>query len=218
MKNRLEVSHIKTEPGVFIIESTYLEDEKVKRHEGSILKELLNLLGVKAEYKYIRTRLELEAMLDKFHESNLRYLHISCHGNEVGLGLTLEEVDFSEIEDFEVIREQKLAKRRLFISACSVASKELGKAFVDSKVKSIIAPTEDIGFEDAAMFWASFYYFMYKDNSEGMNNKAIIRELEKLSVLYEMKMKAYLFRKKKSGFKTYKFPEKVSKKKERVLV
>lgn len=71
-----------SKPEVFIIESLELEDEKRNCFEGKILSQILYLSGKKSIYYYIRKKRELEEIVSEFHQSEYRYLHISCHGNE----------------------------------------------------------------------------------------------------------------------------------------
>ena len=66
--------------GVFVIESLEFDDEKENRFEGKFLSQILNMSGIESAYYYIRTRRELERILEIFEESEYRYLHFSCHG------------------------------------------------------------------------------------------------------------------------------------------
>lgn len=71
----------KTRPEVFIIESLEFEDESEDRFEGKMLSHALRLSGKEPIYFYIRTRRELDEVLDFFEDSSYRYLHLSCHGS-----------------------------------------------------------------------------------------------------------------------------------------
>jgi len=88
-----------TVPHVFIIESVRFDDEQDDRKEGLLLSQILNLAGKASEYRYIRTRKELEAVLEQFSDSGFRYLHISSHGDDSGFGLTLDYVTNREFAD-----------------------------------------------------------------------------------------------------------------------
>jgi hypothetical protein len=115
------------DPSVFIVESLSLDDEEVERREGHLLYEMLHLAQKRAEYRYIRTKRELLAMLKQFCDSGKRYLHISCHGNDEGISLTLDDVSFAE---FGEMARPYLKDRRLFLSACSIARKELARCIM----------------------------------------------------------------------------------------
>jgi hypothetical protein len=63
------------DPSVFIVESLSFDDEQAERREGHLLYEMLHLIRKPAEYRHIRTKKELAAMLRQFHDSGKRYLH-----------------------------------------------------------------------------------------------------------------------------------------------
>lgn len=167
----------KTKPSVFIIESLRFKDERSGHLEGQILQQILHLSGKEAEYVYIRTAKELEEVLDQFYDSNFRYLHISCHGNDREIALTLDTLKFAEFG--EIVR-PALKNRRLFVSACSVVNKTFAAAVIpSSQCQSIVGPGKDILFGDAAMMWAAFYHLVFKANADAMNLQAIRSALEK---------------------------------------
>ncbi len=115
-------------------------------------------------------------MLRQFHESGKRYLHISCHGNETGLSLTLEDVPFAA---FGEMARPLLKERRLFLSACSIAKKDLARSVMSRNgCYSVIGPIDDIYFSDAAIMWASFYHLVFKANSKAMNRDRVSRTLQ----------------------------------------
>ena len=65
-----------TKPNVFIIESLDFDDEKNNMYEGKVLSQILELNGIESEYYYIRTKQELDEIVDKFEDSGYRYLHL----------------------------------------------------------------------------------------------------------------------------------------------
>src|SRR5438105_111596 len=85
-----------TEPNVFLIESNSERDEKKEYSEGRIISGVLNMMGKRTEYRYIRTRKELTLMLQQFAKSRFRYLHIACHGGDDSFALTLDDVKYRE--------------------------------------------------------------------------------------------------------------------------
>jgi len=128
----------KTKPSVFIIESLRFKDEQRGNLEGHLLQQILHLSGKVAEYVYIRTAREFEEVLDHFYDSNYRYLHISCHGNDSEIALTLDTLDFSQ---FGRLTQPVLKNRRLFISACDVVNHKLASAVIpSSECQSIVGP------------------------------------------------------------------------------
>jgi len=116
----------KTTSGVFIIESLRIKDESKQRFEGRILRDILTLSGKKVEYWYVRTWKEVtEEMFQRFYNSGLRYLHISCHGNDDTISFTLDDIPF---EEFGKEIKHYLYERRLFFSACEVVNQALHDA------------------------------------------------------------------------------------------
>ncbi len=153
-----------TKAGVFIIESLRTKDELKQRFEGRILRDILLLSGKKAEYWYIRTWKEAEReVFQRFYDSGLRYLHISCHGSKDTISFTLDDISF---EAFGKEIKPYLYKRRLFFSACEVVNKRLFDAVMaDSRCYSLIGPKHDIYFSDAVIMWATFYHLMLRDST-----------------------------------------------------
>ena len=178
-----------TKPYVFIIESLDAEDEKNKRREGRILSEMLRLSGKESQYFYIRTKKEIEWALKLFMESNYRYLHISCHANQSVMATTIDTI---KLESLGSIMGPYLNGKRLFISACSMASPTLANSISpDSGCLSIPGPKTDIGFHDAAIFWAAFYYKMFRIEKKSMKSKDLIKTAQELSNLFGVSLNCY---------------------------
>jgi len=60
---------------------------------------VLNMMGQQAEHRYIRTRKELNRMLQQFVRSRFQYLHIACHGGDDSFALTLDNVKYHEFAE-----------------------------------------------------------------------------------------------------------------------
>ena len=116
-----------------------------------MISRMLNLSGkTDTIYFYIRTRRELQEMIDRFGRSNHRYLHISCHANSLGIDTTFDTLSNSELSD--MLRHQ-LHRRRVFVSACEMANEDLAeKLFRESGILSFAGPMVSIDFDDAAAF------------------------------------------------------------------
>jgi hypothetical protein len=81
----------------------------------------------------------------------------------------------------EIVRPH-LREKRLFISACSVANRNLARnIFPLSECNSVVGPATDIGFDDAAILWASFYHLMFKEDFKKMKGKNIELILQTLA-------------------------------------
>ncbi len=111
-----------TEASVFIIESLTFKDEREGKREGDILTNILRLSQKHVEYRYIRTKSELKAVLKHFAKSKMRYLHLSCHGNDNALSMTLDSIPLHE---FAELTRPYLEDRRLFLSACDATNRNL---------------------------------------------------------------------------------------------
>lgn len=184
--------------GIFIIESLNIKDEDNERYEGEILKRFLKLMGVRVNYVYVRTKRELAYFLRIFEESDFKYLHLSCHGNENGIGMTLNEiVSFDEINN---IFKYSHKKRRLFLSSCEVMNGDIGDCLEPIKFMSIVGPTEKIAFSDAAIFWASFYHLILNEKKNGMDTKEIINVAYDLGNLYNVSIRVLSYNSEKECY------------------
>jgi len=167
---------------VCIVESLKLLEESSHR-EGEIIYRTLRLSEKSADYIYIRSRNELRKVAAEFGGSRHRYLHISCHGNQQVLATTLESID---ARDFAKILGPYVDGRRVFLSACFAGS----NAFADellgqSGCLSVLCPAKNINFDDAAIFWTSFYHLMFKRNVAAMKLGDIKECVKKCAELVE---------------------------------
>ena len=176
-------------PSVFIIESLRFHDEERERFEGRFLSQILHLGGSAARYVYLRTKKELGDVLDQFAKSRYRYLHFSCHGNETGIELTLDDLSF---RDLRKLLAPHLAKRRVFFSSCEVTNRRLAKALLsDSDCYSVIGPCTKINFDRAAIFWASFYHLMLRDEATSMKRSTLTEITGSLQSLFGVHMRYF---------------------------
>lgn len=190
-----------TKPEVFIVESLSPDDEGNGRFEGAIVSRMLQLHGKNPKYRYVRNSGELRSAIRSFGKSNYRYLHISCHGDPEGMELTnQEEIDFDILAE---MLQPHLKRRRLFISACSMVHKDLAEAVIPaSGCYSVIGPTEDIGFADAAIFWSSLYHLLFSQSASSIKHATLKRRLQSASNLFRLDIAYYSKSKnRKAGFK-----------------
>ena len=166
---------------LFIIESLRFKDEERGCLEGRILRDALRMSrpGLEVEYLYLRTHRELIEAFQRFSDSRKRYLHISCHGNQREIALTLDRIPFDE---FGTIVAPYINRRRLFFSACHVVNEDLAAAVMDGTgCYSLIGPRTKIAFGDAAMMWAAFYHLTFRDPAaDGLNSTKIRRTLRRI--------------------------------------
>jgi hypothetical protein len=179
----------RTTASVFIIESLDFEQEKDEWLEGQILKKILKLSRKDVEYRYIRTKQELPAVLQQFKDSGMRYLHISCHGRRNALVTTLEAISVAK---FGKMVSPFLKERRLFVSACEATNDNLARhVLLGSGCRSLVGPDGDVLFNDAAIVWAAFYHLMFKQDPDAMNNLAIQQALRAVSDTFSVGMRFY---------------------------
>ena len=182
---------VNTDPsfGVFIIESMDIDNELEGNLDGAVLKKMLDLCHIPNKYFYIRTVFELEEIIKLYSQSGFGFLHLACHGNEQELGLTLEYIDFSELE---LIIGKHLYHRRLFLSACKATRFELAKHFIPKyHCYSVVGSPDNIEVDKAAVFWSSFYYLMYNLNSSEMPQREIMPILESVTKTFSVKLNYY---------------------------
>lgn len=172
--------------GVFIIESMDFENEVNGKLDGAALKTILDLGDIPNQYIYIRTYLEFEYALKLYQQTDYGFLHISCHGNDQSICLSLEDISFEELG---ILIGPYLKYRRLFLSACKAACFSLAEHFIPHyHCYSVIGPTDEIDYDKAAIFWSSYYYLMYRDNQERMWQKDIIPTLENITKTFYEKL------------------------------
>ena len=172
--------------GVFIIESMDTIDESNEKLDGRSLKTILDLCDIPNQYRYIRTKLEFEKIIEEFENSSYRFLHLSCHADNEGIQLTYEDIDFDELD---LICGHALYHRRLFLSACKVAVFELAEHFIPKyHCFSVIGFPDEIDLDKAAIFWSSFYYLMYSIDAKQMVQIDILPTLLKVSETFNVNL------------------------------
>lgn len=178
-----------TEPKVFIIESLKLEDESEDHFEGKIIHKILKLSNVKSKYEYIRTDTEFKHFLKDYNRSQYRYLHISMHGGKQSISTTFNDID---LDNFVLNISQYLDHRRLFLSCCSFATDKLAeKIFNESDCYSIVGFNKPVNYNDAAIFWATFYHHMFNRGKNYIGYEELMLLLKKLMTIYKLPIVYY---------------------------
>jgi hypothetical protein len=155
------------------------DNEAKGKLDGQALKTILDLCDIRNEYIYIRTRQEFEHSIETFGDSDFGFLHISCHGNDQEICLTMDDINF---EDLGMIMGPYLKYRRLFLSACKAACFSLAEHFIPRHhCYSIMGAADTIDYDKAAIFWSSYYYLIYRDNQERMWQRDIIPTLKNIT-------------------------------------
>jgi hypothetical protein len=191
-------------PAVFIIESVKRQEEEDNIREGQIIEQILHLGNIEYRYYYVRTRRELEKFVKEFGKSDFKYLHLSCHGGTDCIATAFDPtITFEELRD---ILKPYIANKRLFVSACNATNDRLAKAVIPSThCLSIIGFNKIIDFDEAAIFWASFYYLMFKAMSQAdaskMDRDEILRTLRSLSRAFRIPINYFSSSRKPPGYK-----------------
>jgi hypothetical protein len=192
-----------TKVGLFVVESRKIKEEAKGKRQGLVLTEMMALLGIKSEYRYIRTQKELEEMVSQYYDSKFRYLHFSMHGVTDGKGKPVGKFSFAlDRVTYDAFCKpllwdiaNKEGKRRLFISACHVME-DLIDYFEarNNSFVSIIFPSEKIETSVAPLAWATFYHNMFTLEKRSMSNAHIKENLNNVCRFFGVRFKAY-FRK-----------------------
>ena len=180
---------MRTTPDVFIIESLRFEDEECDHPEGRFISHILKLADRQVRYYYIRTQAEFDEVLDRFEDSGFRYLHISCHADATGIALTLDHLS---IADLAQVLGPRLQDRRLFFSACKIATPELAVALLkDTACFSVIGPSKAVRFDEAALFWASLYHLLFKAEATEVKQRDLKAAITKLSAVFDVEVRYF---------------------------
>jgi hypothetical protein len=185
-----------TIPEVFIIESLSPDDVANERKEGDLIARILLTGGRNPEYRYVESREQFDEAIRNFADGNYRYLHISSHGAEDHFLFHFDVMDFNR---FGSSVRHLLENKRVFVSACETVNHEnheLANVILrDTGCYSLIGSAEPINFDDAAMFWSTFYYLAYQNQDEEITIKRdlIVQLLKKLTDLYPVEMNYYSF-------------------------
>lgn len=194
----------KTKPQLFIIETLEFANEEAHEFEGRRIADMLDLSGKMCRYVYIRTKAELEVVLEQFRDSQYRYLHLSCHANRFGMSTTLDNISFPELGR---ILGPYLQNRRLFISACQMTCLALAKQLLPGTgCYSILGPSGKPYISDAAIFWTSFYHTIFRLNPDSMNARRVLATATTLSSVFAIPLN--YFAPKGAGIKSRKIPPK----------
>lgn len=143
--------------GVYMLECI---PKKEGMKEGLILSEFLKMeISEKVELKFIKSKNHFFNILNK---NNFKIIHISCHGKYHD-GNFCMQMPKGHIYPYEFYENDHLKGRNVVITGCSLGRKDFAKEFLDkTDAESLIAPMNDIGFLDSAMWCINFYYILLK--------------------------------------------------------
>jgi hypothetical protein len=177
---------MKDKYGVYIIESLKSEDY----FDGENLKDILELSNIKVKYEWIETKDELNNKLSEFSISKYRYLHISCHADYNGLELTNDKIGNDE---FGKLIKDRVQNKRIFLSACKGANLNLASIAIKNGAYSLIGSPNNIHFDKAALFWASFFHIINEFDDEKMKKLEINYVLKSCVDLFNIPINYYTY-------------------------
>lgn len=142
---------------VLIIESRSPTDHFNGHHEGRILQQTLHLGGIHSNYFEVLDQAHFEKALKKADNSNVKYVHFSCHGLDDGFELT--DGTFVTWEDLDNIAWPILRGKCLVFSSCLVG-KGVERLFEYHKTfcNAIVAPTREITWSEGVVAYSAFYH------------------------------------------------------------
>jgi hypothetical protein len=171
--------------GVFIIESLRSDDD----FDGDILHQILEMSGINARYREADTVEDFQRLIEEFKSSAFRYLHLSCHADRTGLEIGGEEVTNERLAE---LLTGGFDKKRLFMSACQGANRDLAKRVItESGAMSLIGTPVDLYFNKSVLFWPSFYHIINELDTGKMTRKMLIATLQKCTDLFGVPINYY---------------------------
>lgn len=170
--------------GVFIIESLNNDDY----FDGENLNSILNIADIPVIYNNALSKEDFKRLLKEFKRSKFRYLYLSCHANEFGIGINGDTISNKELQRMA----GDMRDIRIFMSACKGATIRLAKLMIcKSNILSLIGSPDDIDQDKAAVFWPAFFYVMKEHDEEKMVRSTISTNLKKLVDLFNLPINYY---------------------------
>jgi hypothetical protein len=171
--------------GVYIIESL----RELDYTDGKTLHGILKLSRIPSTYSWVNSIEKFKSSLKDFQKSKFRYLHISCHANETGIEIN---GDFILNADFQNLTKEMLVNKRLFLSACKGANRDLASRIVlKNNAYSLIGMPIKLRFDKSVLFWPSFYHLINEIDSNKMRRKDIIEIVKKCVDLFNVPVNYY---------------------------
>lgn len=145
-------------PRLLILECIPKSDDY---EEGEVLFRFLNMTDPKdIALKELTTRKEFIGYIRR--KSNLDgfdYIHLSGHGDPQGCAFELPR-GFVRPDDFP---NSCFEGKRVTLSACGLSREDFMSPFLDiTGAKAAIAPRKDVRFDDASIWFLTFYYLMLR--------------------------------------------------------
>ncbi len=156
--------------GVLILEC---RDKNDPGSEGSCLKRVFDLMGVKSDYVRIRT---IDDLLKAIEKSRYKYIHISTHGliresSKDFIGWWTPE-GVGEKQNISQLR-NKVRCKAIISTACKSGINSFGKYVVDVLgSKYFVGPSGQPQFHNAIFFSHIFYHKLFFTKTKGHVSQA----------------------------------------------
>jgi hypothetical protein len=170
---------------VFIIDSNYPKDHYLDRADCAIAQQVLKTLGIKADLRVALDREYFEKATRRALTQGRDVLHISCHGDDNGIGLCSDDPD-SELpmglswdELTALFQDHRQPPTALVMSACCGAASGLGQSFarVPIRPEIIIGSTDKRYPADYVAAWTLLYRRFKRSGINRDSAQRVLRDI-----------------------------------------
>jgi hypothetical protein len=133
-----------------------------------VLRDLIKMVGFTVNPILMTGKTTRDSFIKKLIYGNERYVHVSAHGDSDGFYIHGHRrihvgIDHISQEIGGESEQNPLKDRFLTVSACGDPSLKFWKEFHRfTGVCAIVAPMGEVGFDESAMFYASFYFALLR--------------------------------------------------------
>ncbi len=195
-------------PTVFIIDSNYPKDHYLDRSDGAAAQKILSTLNIKADIRLALDREYFRKAVNRALKRKCDVLHISCHGDNEGIGLCSDDPDSSQPMGFSwdemagLFQGHDHSPKALVMSACCGAASGIGKAFekVEKRPKIIIGSTDERYIYDYVAAWALLYRSFKKS---GITRDAAQKVLQEICAVVHENFRYLRWDDERSHYRTY---------------
>ncbi len=175
---------------VLIVESSYPSDFYADQLDGKSTYELLKLLGASPKLIYALDRKHFQKAIDYAAVHKYEAVHISCHGDEDGVALTLKGENLNWSEFVACFRNNMRCPEAVIMSSCCGADSEIGLEFAKGtpRPKIIFGSTDPRSYSQYAAAWTLLYRRFMLD---GINRDAAQLALSQINAVVH---KAFKYR------------------------
>lgn len=163
---------------VLIIESSYPEDFYNEQLDGLVTLHLTKLLRINAKLVYALDKSHFSKAIALAAKGNYDVLHLSCHGDDVGIAVTdNKSLDWPDLA--QLFYRHGYKPSALVMSACCGASDGLREAFaaVSTRPDIIFGTTDARDYNEYALAWTILYN---KFKAEGVDRDVAQQALKEI--------------------------------------